>query len=61
MINWAKKPPIKKEKKEIRRAREKDRNKFAKKKKLREFNYVRLARKYGFFLAKLVFRHSYAN
>ena len=32
MINWAKKPPIKKEKKEIRRAREKDRNKFAKKK-----------------------------
>ena len=32
MINWAKKPAIKKEKKEIKRAREKDRNKFAKKK-----------------------------
>ena len=60
MINWAKKPPIKNEKKEIKRAREKDRNKFAKK-KLREFDYVRLARKYGFFLPKLVFRHSYAN
>ena len=54
-----------------KKAREKDRNRFAKKspnfgfcayvneKKL--FNYVRLVGQNVFFLAKLVFSHNYAN
>ena len=60
---------IKKVKK--KKARGKDRNRFAKKvqilafaqewKTKKLFNYVRLVGKYVFFLEKLVFSHSYAN
>ena len=66
-IKWATKPPIKKEKKEKKRAREKARKSpnlgfctcvNGKTKKL--FNYIRLVGKYALFLAKLVFIHSYA-
>ena len=49
-------------KKQKMKARAKDGNRFAyawKTKKL--FNHVRLVGKYAFFLAKLVFSHSYAN
>ena len=63
---WATKPQIekeKKEKKERKRVRERkieiDSRMREKQKKL--FNYVRLVGKYVFFLAKLVFSHSYAN
>ena len=58
-------------KKEKKREREKDQNRFAKKvqilvfahvlKTKKLFNYVRLVGKYVFFLEKLVFSHSYAN
>ena len=51
--------------------REKDRNRFAKKgpnfdfcacmKNKKLFNHARLAEKYAFFLAKLIFSHFYAN
>ena len=65
MIKWVTKPPIKKEKKEKKRAREKDRNRFAKNKNKKVqkscFDYVRLVGKHAFFLAKLIFSHSYAN
>ena len=63
-IKWATKLPIKKEKE---RAKEKDRNRFAKKSKFwllrmrdkqkKVFNYVRLVGKYVFSRKKLVFSY----
>ena len=58
--------------KEKKRAREKDRNRFAKlsqnsglcacvKTKKKLFNYALLVGKFAFFVAKLIFEHSYAN
>ena len=56
---------MKKEKKEKKRAREKDLNRFAKNKNKKDqkscFDYIRLVGKHAFFLAKLIFSHSYAN
>ena len=61
-IKWATKPPIKKEKSKKRERERKieiDPRMREKQKKL--FNHVRLVGKYVFFLAKLVYSHSYAN
>ena len=61
----------KQEKQTKNSAREKDRNRFAKKdqslafehvwKTNKLFNHVRLLEKYAFLLAKLIFSHFYAN
>ena len=62
---------IKEEKEGEKRAREKDRKRLAKRvhilalrmheKQKKRFHFFRLVEKYAFFLAKLVFRNSYAN
>ena len=59
--NWATKPPIKKKRKEKKRAREKDRFRMREKQKSCLITSGYVVGKYAFFLAKLVFSHSYAN